>query len=161
MDRLRYDDATAFSHDIIYDPAAAGLNGLPRPQHSVFDVPLGLRKKKVKCTDIMSLLSQGRFHPDCLRQYDSSKPIRELKSTVAHVLQNTEPNLRRFSVAKCSAVVKRSKISPLPLFLSLSLSLSDDARRISCLNFYARSYLSLNSAFLIKLSSESGRRPRD
>ena len=43
---------------------------------------------------------------------------KELKSTVTHASQNTEPNLRRFTVAKYFAVVvKRSKISLLPLSL--------------------------------------------
>ena len=61
------------------------------------------------------------------------------------MLQNTEPNLRRFSVAKCSAaaVVKRSKISPSSPPTPPSL-LPDDARRISCLDFYSSSsYLTL------------------
>ena len=92
---------------------------------------------------------------DTTSEIEGQATCRNLKLVVANMFQNTEPNLRRFSVAKCSAaaVVKRSKISPSSPPTPPSL-LPDDARRISCLDFYSSSsYLTLKgltSPFIVK-----------
>ena len=68
-----------------------------------------------------------------------------LKLVVANMLQNTEPNLRRFSVAKCSAALPSSNGLKYRPALPHPPLLPDDARRISCLDFYSFLFLIFDS----------------